>query len=359
MKMPDAVRILLTGYADISSTIEAVNNGEIFRYLSKPWDEDVLVSVLHDGLERKRLARERDQLLALTKEQNGQLQAHAEQLEQKVRERTSELQQASDEVRAANARITADFQGTLKVLSTILEQRPGLTGGCARRVAEHVRRLGPRLGLVGDELQDTVYAALLEDLGKLTFVEQWLTTPMHSLGGRDRDEFMKHPLNAEGYLMSLQSLRGAGRVLRGLYERWDGRGVPGTMKGDEIALGSRVLRAASEYERLRAGHIEARCFSHEDACKWLKNGSGARFDPRVSQAFLALLDEASDVSASRALPVSGLKPGMVLAQDLMAGVGVLLLSRDHVLDETMIRRLDSFQRRVGKDIEAIVYRSAQ
>jgi response regulator RpfG family c-di-GMP phosphodiesterase len=359
MKMPDAVRILLTGYADIASTIEAVNNGEIFRYLSKPWDEDVLISVLHDGLERKRLARERDQLLALTKEQNSQLQAHAEQLEQKVRERTSELQNASDEVSAANARITADFQGTLKVLSTILEQRPGLTGGCARRVAEHVRRLGPRLGLVGDELQDTVYAALLEDLGKLTFVERWLTTPMHSLGARDREEFMKHPLNAEGYLMSLQSLRGAGRVLRGLYERWDGKGVPGTMTGDEIPLGSRVLRATSEYERLRAGHIEARCFSHEDACKWLKNGSGTRFDPRVSQAFLALLNEASDVSASQALSVSGLKPGMVLAQDLMAGVGVLLLSKDHVLDETMIRRLDSFQRRVGKDIEAIVYRSAK
>ena len=52
VKTPEAVRILLTGYADITSTIEAVNNGEIFRYLSKPWDDDVLLSVLHDGLER-------------------------------------------------------------------------------------------------------------------------------------------------------------------------------------------------------------------------------------------------------------------------------------------------------------------
>ena len=168
-KMPEAVRILLTGYADITSTIEAVNNGEIFRYLSKPWDDDVLLSVLHDGLERKRLARERDQLLALTREQNAQLSAHAEQLEDKVRERTRELQQASDEIKAAHARISADFQGTVKVLSTILEKRPGLTGGCARRVAEHVKTLGPRVGLCGAELQDTVYAALLEDLGKLTF----------------------------------------------------------------------------------------------------------------------------------------------------------------------------------------------
>lgn len=357
LKMPEAVRILLTGYADITSTIEAVNNGEIFRYLSKPWDDDVLLSVLHDGLERKRLSRERDQLLALTKEQNAQLQSHAEQLEQKVQERTKDLQKATDEVKAANARITADFQGTVKVLSTILEQRPGLTGGVARRVAEHVKNLGPRVGLCSDDLQDAVYAAHLEDLGKLTFPERWLTTPMHALPGRERDEFMQHPLHGDGYLMSLQSLRGAGRVLRSLYERWDGKGMPAQLKGDSIPLGSRVLRAASEYERLRAGSIETRAFSHQDACNWLKNGSETRFDPKVSQALVALLNEESSAVPTRTLPVSGLKPGMVLSQDLTAGIGVLLLSKDHLLDETMIRRLDSFQRRVGKDIEVTVYRS--
>lgn len=357
MRMPEAVRILLTGYSDITSTVEAVNNGEIFRYLSKPWDDDVLLSVLHDGLERKRLARERDQLLALTKEQNARLATHAEQLEQKVQERTKDLQKATDDVKAAHARISADFQGTLKVLSTILEQRPGLTGGCARRVADHVKNLGPRVGLCGEHLQDTIYAALLEDLGKLTFSEKWLTTPMHALTGRDRDEFMKHPLNADGYLMSLQSLRGAGRVLRSLYERWDGKGVSENLRGEAIPLGSRVLRAASEYERLRAGSIETRAFSHQDACNWLKNGSDTRFDPKVSQALVALLNEEASAPATRKLPVSSLKAGMVIAQDLTMGIGLLLLSKDHLLDDAMIRRLDSFQRRVGKDIEVTVYRS--
>jgi hypothetical protein len=50
---------------------------------------------------------------------------------------------------------------------------------------------------------------------------------------------------------------------------------------------------------------------------------------------------------------------MVIAQDLTAGIGVLLLSKEHLLDETMIRRLDAFQRRVGKDLEVTVYRSAR
>jgi response regulator RpfG family c-di-GMP phosphodiesterase len=356
-KMPEAVRILLTGYADITSTIEAVNNGEIFRYLSKPWDDDVLLSVLHDGLERKRLARERDRLLALTREQNAQLQAHAEQLEEKVRERTQDLQKANDDVQAAHARISADFQGTIKVLSTILEKRPGLTDGCSRRVAEHVKNLGPRVGLRGAPLQDTIYAALLEDLGKLTFSEAWLTTPMHSLSPRERDDFMKHPLHGDGYLMSLASLRGAGQVLRNLYERFDGKGVPAQLEGDQIPLGSRVLRAASEYERLRSGSLESRRFSHEDACKWLRNGSGTRFDPKIAEALVVLLDEATGELPSDTLPVSGLKPGMVLARDLTAGLGVLLLSKDHMLDDTMIRRLEAFQNRIGKDLNLVVYRS--
>ena len=356
-KLPEAVRILLTGYADITSTIEAVNNGEIFRYLSKPWDDDVLLSVLHDGLERKRLARERDQLLALTREQNAQLQAHAAELEGKVRERTRDLEKANESVVAAHARITSDFQGTVKMLSTILEKRPGLTDGCSRRVAEHVKLLGPRVGLCGDALQDTVYAALLEDLGKLTFPEEWLTTPLHSLPARDRDEFMKHPLHGDGHLMALPSLRGAGRVLRSLYERFDGKGMPAHLRADNIPLGARVLRAASEYERLRSGSIESRRFTHDDACAWLRNGSGTRFDPNIAETFLAVLKEAGSPAAARSLSVDALEPGMVLASDLVAGIGVLLLSKDHLLDDTTIRRLDAFQRRVGKSFEVLVYRN--
>jgi hypothetical protein len=157
--------------------------------------------------------------------------------------------------------------------------------------------------------------------------------------------------------MSLASLRGAGRVLRSLYERWDGKGMPAQLEGEAIPLGARVLRAASEYERLRSGSIETRRFSQEDACTWLRNGSGTRFDPKVSAALVALLNEDTSAVPTRALAVGALKPGMALARDLTAGIGVLLLSKDHLLDDAMIRRLDSFQRGVGQNLEVLVYRS--
>ena len=70
-----------------------------------------------------------------------------------------------------------------------------------------------------------------------------------------------------------------------------------------------------------------------------------------------LLSEEAGAVPTATLGVSALKPGMVLARDLTAGIGVLLLSKDHALDDAMIRRLDAFQQRIGKDLEVIVYRS--
>ena len=69
-----------------------------------------------------------------------------------------------------------------------------------------------------------------------------------------------------------------------------------------------------------------------------------------------LSDDANAMPAT-ALPVAMLRPGMVLARDLTAGVGVLLLSKDHVLDEPMIRRLAGFEARIGKLLDVLVYRS--
>ena len=65
-RWPDTMRILLTGYSDVSSTIDAINRGEIYRYISKPWQEDDLLLVIRDALEKQRLLKENERLLAIT-----------------------------------------------------------------------------------------------------------------------------------------------------------------------------------------------------------------------------------------------------------------------------------------------------
>lgn len=347
---PDAVRILLTGYADISSTIEAVNQGEIFRYISKPWDDEVLVRTLNDGLERKLLQRERDRLLEVVAEQNRQLKAHADELEQRVAERTRELTDAHGRLETMHQRIRDDFAATVRVLAALLDQRAGLSKGCAAAAAATARQLGEAAGLRGEALQDVVYAALLEDIGKVGLPDRLLTTPLHSLSPEDRRDFYRHPQQAQGHLLAMSALQGAARVLRHRFERWDGQGDPDGLRGDGIPMGARVLAMASDFERLRRGAIEARLFTHEEAVRWLGYGSGKRYDPALVDA-MTHMQEAGP--STRRLRTPALKPGQTLAADLMAG-SVLLLAQGRVLDERLIGSLQLFERRQGITLEVEV-----
>src|SRR5690606_6021191 len=95
-RWPRTVRRLLTGYADISSTIEALNKGGIYRYISKPWDDQGLLDAIAEGVRIRRLEREKAELLALTQQQNQQLKLFNEELEKRVQARTEELRQTAD-----------------------------------------------------------------------------------------------------------------------------------------------------------------------------------------------------------------------------------------------------------------------
>ena len=85
-RYPETVRILLTGYADITATIEAVNKGQIYRYVSKPWNDQELLLTVQQALDLKALQREKLRLEALTVRQNDALKALNLSLEEKVQE---------------------------------------------------------------------------------------------------------------------------------------------------------------------------------------------------------------------------------------------------------------------------------
>lgn len=91
---PDAVRILLTGYADMESTIAAVNNGKIYSYCSKPWEDSDLKILVNNALEQKRLRDERRQLFEIINRQNQELKELNASLEEKVEKRTEQLRKS-------------------------------------------------------------------------------------------------------------------------------------------------------------------------------------------------------------------------------------------------------------------------
>ena len=104
-RWPQAMRILLTGYADITSTVSAINEGEIYRYIAKPWDDTEMLTVVREATERQRLESENRRLTALTQAQNEELKSLNASLEQKVAERTAELRQALSFVEQAHGEL--------------------------------------------------------------------------------------------------------------------------------------------------------------------------------------------------------------------------------------------------------------
>ncbi len=343
---PDAVRVLLTGYADLSMAIAAINDGEVFRYLSKPWDDLHLQQVLRDGLERRALERDRDALRELTSRQNEELSRLNADLERRVKERTRDLDAAVVELRGLHERLRAEFASTVRLLSSLVAARGGLGARCPQTVVRHVRLVGPPLGLLGEALNDTVFAALLLDIGKLALPDELSRQALELLAQPARTRVLGHPQVGESMLMGLPLLRGAGAVLGQVHENFDGSGVPGRLAGDAIAIGARLLRVAADFEYLQAGAITATPLTSAQAFRRLRQFRGTHYDPTVVDAFLTAYDQPVPAPTRRVLVASdSLRPGMRLAQDLVSSKGVLLLGADRELDAAMIahiRRIENF-----------------
>jgi response regulator RpfG family c-di-GMP phosphodiesterase len=335
-RWPDTVRLLLTGYADVTSTVDAINKGEIYRYISKPWDDEELVQIVRQALERKALEREKVRLERLTARQNEELRDLNANLELKVMERTVELRKAHDKVKTS-------FLTSIKVFANLIELRGSNLAGHSRRVADLARKIANRMGLSPAESQDVFLAGLLHDIGKIGLPDLLLVKPVPQMTGDELGLYRKHPIKGEQSVMALEELRGAARIVRSHHERFDGQGYPDGLVGTSIPVGARILCVANDYDGLQIGSLSVRRYSQEDAKKIIAEGKGKRYDPQVIEAFLDIVGkvEVRDTGEIE-LAMADLKPGMILSRDLVTRDGVLLLAADYILDANLVRQIREY-----------------
>lgn len=345
-RWPDITRLLLTGYADMTSTIAAINRGEIYRYIAKPWDDHELLLIIRDAFERRRLQAENVRLLALTQAQNEQLRELNAGLEQKVRERTAELEQVNSFLALANDKLKQNFLTSIKMFTGLIELRGGGMAGHSRRVADLARRLAQHLGVDPKGQQDVFLAGLLHDIGQIGFPDAMLSRPVVRLSGDDMALYRKHPLNGEAALMPLDELKEAARLIRSHHERFDGQGFPDGLIGLGIPLGARILALVSDYDALQHGALADRRLSVDEAKAMVAQGRGKRYDPQIVDALLELLGRPKDEAGlEREVRPADLRAGMVLARDLVGRDGVLLLAADYVLDSQLVKQIQDYARR--------------
>lgn len=345
---PDVVRILLTGYADIGSTIEAINQGEIYRYITKPWTDEDMALTVRQALERKALEREKERLEALALEQNEALRQLNESLEAKVQERTADLQKA-------NERVKQSFLTAVKIYSTLMEMRHPILAGHSRRVAALARSMAIRMGMNNMGVQNVFVAGMLHDIGKIGFNDVLLTRPVRTMGPEDLDVYRKHPQDGENALMALDELAAVSKLVRHHHERFDGLGFPDSLTGHDIPLGARLLAVANDYDSLQIGTFSALHFTPEEARQTLEKDRGKRYDPQVLDALTAVLAAPPKPPVrQRECRLSELKPGMVLAREFMRTGGVLLLGSEQVLSAKLIERMLAYEATEGVEMTVFV-----
>lgn len=353
LRHPEVIRLLLTGYADMDSTVAAINLGQIQRYITKPWNDDELLLVVSEAFERRALEQEKRRLEALTARQNEALRTLNATLEEKVEARTAELSNAND-------RLKKHYLSSIKAFSGLLEQRGPQLMGHARRVADVARRTAQSLKLGEADERDVFIAGLLHDIGQIGLPDAVLSKAVPKMCHEEGEKYRLHPIQGEQILMSLDDMQGVATLIRAHHERFDGQGFPDRLSGLGIPLGARILALAETYDDLQTGHLGSSGLSPEQARIVVGKGRGTQFDPAVLDAFLSLFPVTKPPpppAPALLLDANHLRPGMVLAKDLISDQGVLLLAVGHVLTADLILRIQSLQLRMGRPLVVSIKRA--
>ena len=333
---PDTYRITLTGYTDFASAQRSINEGNIHRFMTKPWDETVLREVVRQGVASYEMILENRRLSALAEERRLELEQWNHALEAKVTERTKGIGARNRALAALRDQAEASLHDTVSLLVNLLDTADPDAAAHSRRVAELAIQIGEQLELEKGDLRTIKFAALLHEVGRLADLH-------HQRRGRARGPSgtKRAPVDEVSYAM-LRQVRGFEKVADAI------RCVPAPYAGgqkfserkEHIPLPSRVIAVADVYDRAAvdaAKGADPRPTAGQDA---VRAASGTRLDPRIVKVFSSETEEAPSIAVHEVeLSPARLRPGMRLARDLANTLSMLMLSEGTVLDDALIGRI--------------------
>ena len=292
---PDTVRVMLTGNADQQTAIDAVNKGEIFRFLSKPTDPDVLRNVLAMGLRQHQLITAEKELLEQT------------------------------------------LNGSVKVLAEILSIVKPEVFGRTDRLRSKAKQIAAQLGGICEWELDT--AASLALLGCVGLAPELLDKVLQgtALSSTEKLEYAAHPLLAADLIKKIPRMANIADTLLYQHKHFDGTGFPADQRrGQDLPIGARILHVVLAYDELKSqGWSEV---SIDENLRGQKN----RFDPRVLEAFAACIEETGASKVMR-MPIKEIKDGMRIEEDVKTTTGILLVCHGQEVTPTVRQHLTKFR----------------
>jgi putative nucleotidyltransferase with HDIG domain len=281
---PEIVRMMLTGYTEINVAVDAINRGEIYRLITKPWNDDELRATIRQAFDHADLKAEIRRLNQVSREQNFKLQDMNRNLEGKVRDRTKQLAEKHQQLRTA-------YVQTIRALAEAVDAKDAYTRGHSERVGVYASKIAREMNFAKDFIERVYIAGLLHDVGKIGVRDAVITKP-DRLTAEEYLEIKAHPEIGAKILEPVDFLKDVAPCVRHHHEWYDGsnRGYPDRLRGDQIPLPSRIILVADTVEAMTSDRPYRKALTLEAVVSEVHKYSGSQFDPKVTQSFLTLLE---------------------------------------------------------------------
>ncbi len=248
---PDIVKILLTGHLDVDAIVDSINDCHLYQYIVKPFDPEELKLTIDSGIKKFDLVNNKTVILKDLREL---------------------------------------FYKTIKLIASALDAKDPYTHGHSLRVTMYSLILAKNLNLDDTTLEEIETAGLLHDIGKIGIPQSILCKP-GKLTDEEYEVMKSHPAQAEKMLMGIKKLTVVSNWLRCHHERWDGKGYPNGLKGEEIPISGRIIALADTYDAMTSTRSYRQALSHETAMAEIKRCAGTQFDPVLADLFIKCSDE--------------------------------------------------------------------
>lgn len=332
---PYATRILATAVLNLDTVIAAINKGEIFRFIIKPWLHEEFIATLKNAIQRHALICQNAHLQAATQSMNAQLVELNRSLEKQIQ--ISERQ--NQELAQLNSALETNLFRSIELCVHTMQTFYPSLGNQARRVTELARAIGQIAKLPAEEQRVLESAALLHDIGLVGIprgiIRRWQENP-DSLQEPERVLIEQHPILGQELAAFVSHLDKVGLIIRSHHERFDGQGYPDQLIGENIPWLARLLAVPVAFASYPLPDFEA--------VEKVKLGAGTAFDPEALKIFLRAQTIASVPRRERQVTLGELRPGMVLARGIYSPSGLLLVPEGQRLNATYIEKVLNYNR---------------
>ncbi|MDI1279181.1 HD domain-containing phosphohydrolase [Methylobacter sp.] len=238
---PDAIRILLTGYADVESLLTCVNDAHIYKYVTKPWDPAELNLTVVRALESLVLKRD--------------------------------LDTARDQLETA-------YKDAVVMLCLAAEGKDQDTSSHLYRVQHYTEALAVAMGVASETAAHMGLMSMLHDIGKLATPDAILKKP-DKLTEEEWDIMREHPLAGVRILGNNPFYETAREISAGHHENYDGTGYPHRLRGDNIPLSARIVKIVDVFDALTTKRPYKEPWPMEEAITHIESHASIMFDPAM------------------------------------------------------------------------------